>query len=173
MFGYGSLMWRPGFEHVERHQALVRGLHRRLCVYSFHHRGTRERPGLVMGLDRGGACRGIAFRVDAANWPQTLQYLREREQVTMVYLERSVKVQLISSGNRQVTAVTYVADRLHEQYAGALSVEEQLGFVQQGIGKSGPCDEYVHSAADHVREMGVNDRLLERLQSQLNAGVEK
>src|ERR1700748_1582132 len=88
VFGYGSLMWRPGFEFVERIPARLIGLHRALCVYSFVHRGTPERPGLVLGLDRGGMCRGIAFRVSAALRDQTVAYLRAREQVTTVYLER-------------------------------------------------------------------------------------
>src|SRR5262245_2338593 len=84
VFGYGSLMWRPGFPYLERHPARLIGLHRALCVYSYVHRGTPEKPGLVLGLDRGGACRGIAYRVAAAERDGTLSYLREREQVTSV-----------------------------------------------------------------------------------------
>ena len=92
VFGYGSLMWRPGFAYVDRRPALLRGWRRRLCVYSHVYRGTAERPGLVLGLDRGGACRGVAFRVEAALCEATVRYLREREQVTAVYLERIVPV---------------------------------------------------------------------------------
>ena len=87
MFGYGSLIWRPGFEYVERVPAHIIGLHRSLCVYSFDHRGTPERPGLVLGLDFGGACRGIAYRVAAKQRAATLAYLRDREQTTAVYRE--------------------------------------------------------------------------------------
>lgn len=169
VFGYGSLMWRPGFAYVERHQALVRGLHRRLCIYSWHHRGTPEQPGLVMGLDRGGACRGIAFKVAAQNWDETVAYLRAREQVTMVYLERHVSARLISDDDRPVTALTYVADRGHEQYAGALSLEDQLAVIRRGHGKSGPCDEYVLSAAEHIQDMGVKDVMLDHLRRELAA----
>src|SRR5436305_15171687 len=84
VFGYGSLMWRPGFEFVERVPARLIGEHRALCVYSFVHRGTPEKPGLVLGLDRGGACRGVAFRVAAEHRASSVGYLREREQVTSV-----------------------------------------------------------------------------------------
>ncbi|MBV9246385.1 MAG: gamma-glutamylcyclotransferase, partial [Methylobacteriaceae bacterium] len=87
VFGYGSLMWRPGFAFVERQLATVRGYHRALCVYSHVHRGTPDRPGLVLGLDRGGACRGVAFHVAGEKWAETIAYLRGREQVTMVYRE--------------------------------------------------------------------------------------
>ena len=106
VFGYGSLMWKPGFRFSEQHQAVVRGLHRGLCIYSHVHRGTPERPGLVMGLDRGGACRGVAFRVEADHWEDTVEYLRAREQVTMVYLERTVQVSLKAEQGRSVTAIT-------------------------------------------------------------------
>src|ERR1700743_747801 len=87
VFGYGSLMWRPGFEFLEQTSARLIGEHRALCVYSFDHRGTPEKPGLVLGLDRGGACRGIAFRVAAKRRDEVIGYLREREQTTHVYRE--------------------------------------------------------------------------------------
>src|ERR1700692_2238513 len=99
-FGYGSLMWRPGFEFLERVPARLIGLHRALCVYSFVHRGTPERPGLVLGLDRGGMCRGIAFRVAAAARGKTIAYLRAREQVTTVYLETMRRIVLVDEGRR-------------------------------------------------------------------------
>ena len=87
VFGYGSLMWRPGFEFIEQVPARLIGEHRALCVYSFDHRGTPEQPGLVLGLDRGGACRGVAFRVAAKQRSDTIDYLRSREQTTHVYRE--------------------------------------------------------------------------------------
>jgi cation transport protein ChaC len=117
VFGYGSLMWRPGFAYARRCKALLRGWRRSLCVFSHVYRGSPERPGLVLGLDRGGACPGVAFEVDAALREPTIRYLREREQVTAVYLERVAPITL-EAGHR-VLAMTYVADRLHDQYAGA------------------------------------------------------
>src|SRR5471032_3667384 len=94
VFAYGSLMWRPGFAFLERRNARLVGAHRALCVYSFVHRGTSQRPGLVLGLDRGGNCRGIAYRVAARKRAETIDYLRAREQVTMVYRETRRRVWL-------------------------------------------------------------------------------
>src|SRR5437762_13761951 len=118
VFGYGSLMWRPGFEYIEQAPARLIGEHRALCVYSFVHRGTPEKPGLVLGLDRGGACRGIAFRVAAKHRASTLAYLRAREQVTHVYLETVRGAMLTGKPERRIEVVTYVVDRIHPQYAG-------------------------------------------------------
>ena len=137
VFGYGSLMWRPGFDVLERVPARLIGLHRALCVFSYVHRGTPEKPGLVLGLDRGGMCRGIAFRVAAAKRESTIAYLRGREQVTSVYLETVRRIELEDEARRQVRALTYVVDRGHVQYAGRLSVEQSVHYVRQGHGRSG------------------------------------
>src|SRR5438105_7641806 len=118
VFGYGSLIWRPGFDYLERVPANIIGMHRSLCVYSFDHRGTPERPGLVLGLDFGGACRGIAYRVGAAKRGSTIAYLRAREQVTMVYRECVRRVWLEGDPKRQAPALCYMVDRRHPQYAG-------------------------------------------------------
>src|ERR1700754_5182427 len=125
VFGYGSLMWRAGFAYVEKAQARLVGEHRALCVYSFVHRGTPEKPGLVLGLDRGGACQGLAFRVTATRRAETILYLREREQVTSVYFERLRAVWLKGDAKRRVAALVYVVDRSHPQYAGRLSLDDQ------------------------------------------------
>ena len=122
VFGYGSLMWRPGFPFLERRHAHLHGYHRALCVYSHVHRGTPERPGLVLGLDRGGRCHGVAFRVAPEEAAETVQYLREREQVTAVYVERRLPVRL--AGGETVAALAYVVDRGHPQYAGRLPQED-------------------------------------------------
>jgi glutathione-specific gamma-glutamylcyclotransferase len=168
VFGYGSLMWRPGFAYAESEPALIRGYHRRLCVLSHVHRGTPETPGLVLGLDRGGSCHGMAYRVEPTRWDETLDYLRGREQVTKVYLEARKPVTLQGSG-RTVEAVTYLVDRNHRQYAGALGLTELLSFVRQGRGISGPCVDYVFNTLAHLRDMDIHDMRLEDIARHLKA----
>lgn len=162
IFGYGSLMWRPGFDYLHTEPALVHGHHRSLCVYSFVHRGTPEEPGLVLGLDRGGSCHGMAFQVAAEKWVDTIAYLRAREQVTSVYIEKQKTARLIRSGHG-VEAITYVVDRAHRQYAGVLSDSELLTHIRQGKGVSGHCIDYVMNTVTHLRAMDIHDPRLERL----------
>src|SRR6202789_4669355 len=131
IFGYGSLMWRPGFEFLEQVPARLIGEHRALCVYSFDHRGTPEKPGLVLGLDRGGACRGIAFRVAGARRGEVVDYLRGREKTTHVYREVMRSVWLENDARERVAALAYVVDRGHVQYAGRRSLHAQLRYVRQ------------------------------------------
>lgn len=159
VFAYGSLIWRPGFEFVERHSALLKGAHRALCVYSHVHRGTKERPGLVLGLDHGGACRGVVFRVEAHKQAETIAYLRAREQVNMVYKE-CVRPVTLDDG-RQVLALCYVVDRSHSQYAARLDREDVLKLVRQGVGQSGPNPDYVRNTALALKELGIQDSLLD------------
>ncbi len=166
IFGYGSLMWRPGFDFVRSEPALVHGHHRRLCVYSHVHRGTPEQPGLVLGLDRGGSCHGMAFEVAVEKWEETIAYLRAREQVTSVYLEQRKPVRLLKSGT-VVEATTYVVDRTHRQYSGVLSDAALLEHVARGRGVSGACVDYVLNTLAHLREMKINDPTLERLAGKL------
>lgn len=165
VFGYGSLMWRPGFSFVEKQLASIHGHHRALCIYSHVHRGTKEKPGLVLGLDHGGSCKGVAFRVAAANIEETLAYLREREQATSVYVESMLKARL--QDGRHVSALAYTADRGHHQYAGKLSREELLRLVTQGIGISGPNPDYVSNTQAHLRELAIRDATLEWLAGQI------
>jgi cation transport protein ChaC len=167
VFGYGSLMWRPGFTFEERGAARLLGYHRSLCVYSHIHRGTPERPGLVMGLDRGGSCVGLAFRVLARHAPETLRYLREREQVTMVYHERMAPVRL--NDGRTILALTYTVDRTHPQYAGRLDLADLLRFVRQGEGKSGANRDYVISTHEALAAIGVTDPGLAKLAQALSS----
>jgi cation transport protein ChaC len=163
VFGYGSLMWRAGFEFIEQVPARLIGEHRALCVYSFDHRGTPEKPGLVLGLDRGGACRGIAFRVAAGLRDSTIAYLRSREQTTHVYREVMRSVWLDDDARRRVSALTYVVDRSHVQYAGGLALKEQLHIVQQGHGRSGNNRDYVLSTVRAIEAQGFRDGRLHQL----------
>jgi glutathione-specific gamma-glutamylcyclotransferase len=167
VFGYGSLMWQPGFAFAERVPAAMVGAHRALCIYSFHHRGTVEQPGLVLGLDEGGACQGIAFRVEQARRDDTLAYLRAREQVTSVYVETTKPVNLLDGSGRELEAICYMADRSHPQYAGRLSVEKQAELVLSASGLSGSNIDYVRNTVRHLEEAGVHDALLAALAARL------
>ncbi|MBY0530896.1 MAG: gamma-glutamylcyclotransferase [Xanthobacteraceae bacterium] len=169
VFGYGSLMWRPGFEFLEQRPARLNGAHRALCVISHFHRGSPEKPGLVLGLDQGGSCRGIAFRVAGKNREQVIEYLREREQVTSVYLEKYRLVDLLDRGRERVSSICYLVDRGHAQYSGALSPEEQLAYVKRGHGKSGNNPDYVLATVDALRSLGIRDRGLEWLAERLKS----
>ncbi|HWK13543.1 MAG TPA: gamma-glutamylcyclotransferase [Rhizobiaceae bacterium] len=159
VFGYGSLIWRPGFAHVATERARLYGFRRSLCVHSHVHRGTPDRPGLVLGLDRGGSCVGLAFRVPGELQGEVMAYLRERELVTNVYLERSMPVRLETGG--VVPAVCYVVDRGHPQYAGRLDVADAAMRVAGATGQSGPNVEYVANTVSHLRALGIRDPWLE------------
>src|SRR3954466_2856612 len=168
VFGYGSLIWKPGFEFLERVPARLIGEHRALCVYSFVHRGTPEKPGLVLGLDRGGACRGVAFRVAEKNRAATIANLREREQVTSVYREVKRSVWLENEARQRVSALAFVVDRGHIQYAGRLSLADQLRLVQQGHGRSGHNRDYVLSTVKSIEAQGFRDPQLHQLAAMLH-----
>lgn len=167
VFGYGSLMWRPGFDFVEKHPARLIGLHRSLCVYSFVHRGTPERPGLVLGLDRGGACKGVAFRVTPDKRADTIAYLRAREQITAVYRETHRNVTLLGGDERRIEALTYVVDRGHPQYAGKLTIAQQLHHIRQAHGQSGPNPDYVLATVATLESLGCRDDDLHLLAEKL------
>ncbi|MEM8813809.1 MAG: gamma-glutamylcyclotransferase [Pseudomonadota bacterium] len=168
VFGYGSLMWRPGFPFEEAVTGRLKGLHRALCIYSWVHRGTEAEPGLVLGLDRGGSCIGTAFLVRDGDRKNVIEYLREREQVTGVYLETVRPVGLEDGSGRSVDAVCYRVDVGHAQYAGKLSIDRQLEIVRDAKGRSGANRDYVLSTAAHLKELGIRDIGLERLANRLH-----
>jgi glutathione-specific gamma-glutamylcyclotransferase len=167
VFGYGSLMWNPGFPFEERQAAVAHGVHRRLCVYSTRYRGTPEKPGLVVGLLTGGCCHGVCFRVAARDVQPTRHYLTEREQFTKIYHEVFRPVRL--RDGRTVPALCYVVDQTHTQYAGRLSREEQLRMVEHSHGKTGPNRDYVCNTAQSLKEIGVEDRTLRWLADRLRS----
>ncbi len=167
VFGYGSLMWNPGFATIERRHAVMHGVHRALCVHSHVHRGTPERPGLVLGLDRGGCCHGLALKVASDDREGVITYLRERELVTNVYLETWRKMRL--AGGTEEVALVYLVDREHAQYAGRLPDTEIARIVQNGEGRSGRNLEYVMNTVGHLRESGIHDPHLEAVMAALSA----
>jgi glutathione-specific gamma-glutamylcyclotransferase len=167
VFGYGSLMWRPGFPFLERRHAHLHGYHRALCVFSHVHRGTPERPGLVLGLDRGGRCHGVAFRVAPEEAAETIAYLRAREQVTSVYRESIRPIWLKREPERRVSGLCYMVDRGHVQYAGRLSLEQQLHHVRQGHGQSGANRDYVIATVGALEQLGYRETELHLLAARL------
>ncbi len=152
VFGYGSLMWSPDFRFSQRREAQLHGYHRSLCIYSHRYRGTPEQPGLVMGLCPGGSCWGVAFRVDRRNVRGTLEVLWQREMPNGVYEARFVPVRI---GQRSVSAVAFVADSKHRQFAGRLSVSDTARMVAQGCGVRGQNLEYLANTVAHMDEIGV------------------
>ncbi|WIJ25610.1 gamma-glutamylcyclotransferase [Devosia sp. RR2S18] len=168
VFGYGSLIWNPGFPYVSAQQGLLRGAHRSLSIISHHHRGTPERPGLVFGLTRGGSCRGMVFEVADADWPEVRRYLEAREQVTALYRDVMRPVRL--ADRRQVSALTFLVDERHEQFAGRLEVGAQLEMVRQGVGISGRNVDYVLNTVRHLEELGIRDHQLMALAELLARG---
>jgi cation transport protein ChaC len=160
VFGYGSLMWDPGFPFEESRTTLLRGYHRAFCVWSHHYRGTREHPGLVLGLKRGGSCRGRAFRVSASNEPAVIDYLWRRELLTGVY--RPVLTQA-ATDQGPVTALAFVADPHHTQYAGRLAESAIVERIRNATGARGPCRDYLVNTVQHLEEIGIRDKALHRL----------
>ncbi len=166
IFAYGSLMWDPGFAHVESCTALLHGWHRSFCVYSHRYRGTPDRPGLVLGLDRGGSCRGIAYRVARVRARETLAYLWDREMVLGVYRPRLVYPR--RSGER-LACHAFTVDRSHRQYAGGLHMDEMVRLIRQGVGKGGHNRDYLANTIRHLDILGITNGPLHRLYDQVEA----
>ncbi|WP_120504438.1 gamma-glutamylcyclotransferase [Sulfitobacter mediterraneus] len=169
VFGYGSLLWNPGFEVAESVIGTLPGYARSFCMRSIHHRGTEENPGLVLALDEhpDTACEGIALRVVPGQEAETLAYLRERELISSAYVERTLTVHL--NDNRDVEAVVYVIDEAHVQYCGGLPLEEQAQIIANAVGGRGPNTEYLYNTADHLAEVGLHDPALEWLNARVKS----
>lgn len=162
VFGYGSLIWNPGFPVAERVVARARGWHRSFCMRSIHHRGTPEKMGLVLALDRAETfCDGVAFRVTPGAEAETLATLRERELISSAYLEEWLPVQ--TADGRDLTALTYVIDPDHDQYCGGLALQEQATIIATAVGGRGPNRDYLYATATHLAELGIADADLDRL----------
>jgi cation transport protein ChaC len=167
VYGYGSLMWRPEFLYQERRPATLYGRRRAFCIYSVHHRGTYQRPGLVLGLAPGGAVRGMAYRVDEAEWPTVYAYLREREQPTETYVEALAFIHL--EDGRRVEALVFLSDIHHPQWAGVLSLDRQVELIAGATGLSGRNVDYLRDLVEHLRQEGVRDRCMEDLLGRVEA----
>ncbi|MHA7869166.1 MAG: gamma-glutamylcyclotransferase [Salipiger thiooxidans] len=167
VFGYGSLLWNPGFEVAEEAHAILPDYHRSFCMRSIHHRGTEEEPGLVLALDEqpGALCEGLALRAAEGSEDVTLAYLRERELISSAYLEKMLHVDL--RDGRRVEAVTYVIDPHHVQYCGGLPLEEQADIISRAIGGRGPNTEYLYNTASHLDALGIPDAELHWLQDRV------
>ncbi|KRS16588.1 gamma-glutamylcyclotransferase [Roseovarius indicus] len=163
VFGYGSLLWNPGFKPREQVIATLPGYHRSFCMRSIHHRGTDEKPGLVLALDEaeGAHCTGVALSVHEPEEAQVLEYLRERELISSAYVEKVLPLAL--SDGRKVEAVTYVIDAEHVQYCGGMPLEEQAQMIAHAVGGRGPNTEYLYNTTSHLRELGLEDEDLEWL----------
>ena len=161
VFGYGSLMWRPDFPFAERQPGTLSGRRRAFCIYSVHHRGTYERPGLVLGLAPGGSVRGMAYRIAPQDWPAVYAYLLEREQPTETYVEARRTVRL--ADGRRVEALVFLSDVHHPQWAGRLSLERQAELIAGATGLSGRNVDYLRDLVEHLEQEGVHDRSMRAL----------
>ncbi len=168
VFGYGSLIWNPGFPVAEQRVASLHGWHRSFCMRSIHHRGTEENPGLVLALDRAAeaVCHGVAFRVQDGAEAETLATLRERELISSAYLEDWLPLEIDGA---QVTTLCYVIDPAHVQYCGGLPLAEQAQIIAQAVGGRGPNCEYLFNTADHLAQLGIEDADLSWLAAQVRA----
>jgi glutathione-specific gamma-glutamylcyclotransferase len=161
VFGYGSLMWSPAFPFREHAVGLLRGYHRALCILSTRYRGTDRRPGLVMGLCRGGSCWGMAFRVPAASVGRTLTRLWRREMRRRVYAPKLVPVRI--ARGRRIRALAFIANPAHPQYRRELGLHSRAQLVAQGVGERGRCTDYIRNTLEHMYALGVTDPHLARV----------
>jgi len=157
-------MWRPDFPYEERVAATIAGYHRAFCIASTFHRGNMERPGLVLGLDRGGTCAGIAYRIARAQSASVLAYLRERELVYGVYREAAVMAHLGPGASVPAARVlAYTVERCHPTYMGRLPLDVQAAIIRGARGRSGANLDYLINTVHHLRELGIRERQIERL----------
>lgn len=171
VFGYGSLLWNPGFAVAEIRPARLHGWRRSFCMSSIHHRGTPENPGLVLALDaaEGAHCDGLGLRVAARDAAATIAYLRERELISSAYLEARVTVAFHACGTVQGDVLTYVIDPGHVQYRGDLDLEAQARIIAAATGGRGPNDEYLYNTAAHLADLGLADADLDWLAVRVRA----
>lgn len=168
VFGYGSLLWHPGFDPAEAVTARLDHFHRSFCMLSIHHRGTEDDPGLVLALDAapGARCTGVALRVRKGAEDDVLAYLRERELVSAAYVERHLPLSL--EDGRRIEALAYVIDPGHRQYC-RFDLETQARMIARAHGGRGPNSEYLFNTAAHLAEMGIEDAEMDWLVARVRA----
>ena len=164
VFGYGSLIWNPAFHFTDRVVGTVWGLHRRFCLWTHLGRGCPERPGLVLGLERGGSCRGVAYHIAPEAAREELDIVWRREMISDAYVPRWVSVRTPVA---TVRALTFTINHAHERYARNLSDEEAAVAIAGASGFLGPCADYLINTVDHLAELGIHDRPLERLRNRV------
>lgn len=165
LFGYGSLLWKPGFEYIESRMATVSGWHRSFCIRVARFRGTRDLPGLMMALDRGGQCRGKVFRIPADQAAQALNELFRRELVVKPPGTPPRWLTARTDEGTPLSAISFVVDRRSPFYSGALAPEEVADVVARAAGHWGSCAEYLHHTVAHLEALGIRDRHLWHLQA--------
>jgi len=176
VFGYGSLMWQPGFDVAEARMARLHGYKRAFALVSVHYRGTPERPGLVLGLDwqPASGCTGVALRIGAAEADEVRHYLAERELVSRAYFEVSHEITLLGPAagqDERVDAICFVLDRTHPQYAGGMALEDQAAMICAAAGPTGTNRDYLFNTVTHLRDLGVEDRELFELERMVRARI--
>lgn len=164
LFAYGSLIWNPTIHYAAKEVGTVRGYHRRFCLWSRMGRGTPDNPGLMLGLERGGACRGVLYRIDEAMAAQELEIVWRREMITSAYSPRWVKA-TTEAGSRW--AIAFLINRRHQRYAGGLTEGQVAAIIARASGPLGPCAAYLFNTVAHLRELGITDRPLFRLRDRV------
>ncbi|RJF96736.1 gamma-glutamylcyclotransferase [Noviherbaspirillum cavernae] len=163
MFAYGSLIWRPEIEFVEERRATAHGWHRSFCFKVFRHRGTLERPGLMMALDRGGQCTGVLYRLPAATLREQLGKLFRRE-FTVKPVNSMPRWIKVATAQGTLPAIAFVMNRQSPAYVGRMTLEAKVDILAQACGHWGSCAEYLYNTVSHLEERGIHDRYLWRLQ---------
>lgn len=161
LFGYGSLMWKPELDFAESRPALLNGWHRRFCLWQLRYRGSRAHPGLMLALDRGGSCRGVAYRIAAPGVREKVTAVWKREMTGNGYVPRWVKLTTMQG---PVRGLTFVANVEGERYAGRMSDETVADHIAHACGESGSCAEYLLETVLRCEELGIHDHFLWRLQ---------
>ena len=165
VFGYGSLLWNPGFTYQHHKLARLNGYRRSFCMSSIHHRGTKDDPGLVLALDKSesSACYGLVFNVAQKDEQDTLAYLRERELNSSAYME--VFVELIDKEGVKDIAIAYIIDQSHVQYCAGITLAQQAKIISSAVGERGPNAEYLFNTVAKLKSLDISDDELEWLEA--------